>query len=772
MSLLTAWIVFPLVAALLCAGTGLLVDLLSGGRLSGALILPAGFALLVVAGISTTALEATAGLTVPLAVALAAAGAGLTLLDWRFGRPDPWAAGVAVAVFLVFAAPVVLSGEPTFAGYIKLDDTATWIAMTDRLMDSGLSLAGLEPSTYRSALEAYTGAGYPVGANLPWGIAGRITGQDFAWTFDPYIAFMAALLSLSFGSLCRRLVGSPVLRSLVVFVAAQAALLYGYYLWGGVKEVAATTLVAFAAAMLGIAVRPVATVARRGAGARAALPLALAAAALAAVLSPAGLIWIGVLLAGGALWAWRELGPRGATVRAAWLAALALLLMLPLLAGGHLTPPVEHAVTDQSAVLNLLQPLHPLQVMGVWPSGDFRLRPSHLTIAWFLALAAAALALAGVYLAVRGRAWRVTAFIVTAALACAAIAFAGSPWVEGKAMATASPAFLLAALIGAALLYRRFLPLEGGILLALLAVGVLWSNALAYHDVSLAPYAQLRELELIGEEHAGQGPALMTEYQPYGVRHFLRDLDAEGASELRYRPVSLVDGTTLEKGDWADTDEVSLDALLTYRTLVLRRSPAQSRPPSVYSLVRAGDFYDVWQRPLQPARPILEHLPLGDFDDPGAVPACDEVRRLADLAGPGGEVAAVHRSPNAVSLQLRRVRVPRAGLYDVYALGSVRNRVTALLDGEEVGSVAMQLNEARQFVDFGRVRLDAGAHRVQLLEDGQSLAPGTGGPPPPLGPLVLSPSGGEDPRVVRVPASRADRLCGQRLDWIEALPAR
>ena len=44
----------------------------------------------------------------------------------------------------------------------------------------------------------------------------------------------------------------------------------------------------------------------------------------------------------------------------------------------------------------------------------------------------------------------------------------------------------------------------------------------------------------------------MTEYQPYGVRHFLRRLDAEGASELRRHLVALRGGGSLDKGAYAD----------------------------------------------------------------------------------------------------------------------------------------------------------------------------------------------------------------------------
>ena len=82
---------------------------------------------------------------------------------------------------------------------------------------------------------------------------------------------------------------------------------------------------------------------------------------------------------------------------------------------------------------------------------------------------------------------------------------------------------------------------------------------LAYREVNLAPRDQLAELELIGKQIAGEGPTLMTEYQPYGVRHFLRDADAEGASELRRRQVPLRGGEETKKGAWSDTDELARD---------------------------------------------------------------------------------------------------------------------------------------------------------------------------------------------------------------------
>ena len=65
---------------------------------------------------------------------------------------------------------------------------------------------------------------------------------------------------------------------------------------------------------------------------------------------------------------------------------------------------------------------------------------------------------------------------------------------------------------------------EAGLAADAIALGVLWSNGLQYRQVWLAPRTQLHELEAIGNRIAGEGPTLMTDYQAYGARHFLRRL--------------------------------------------------------------------------------------------------------------------------------------------------------------------------------------------------------------------------------------------------------
>src|SRR5207248_11562892 len=90
--------------------------------------------------------------------------------------------------------------------------------------------------------------------------------------------------------------------------------------------------------------------------------------------------------------------------------------------------------------------------------------------------------------------------------------------------------------------------IEARIAVVVILFGVGWSDVDAYQQVLLAPNSRLTELEAIGKQFAGQGPALETDYDPYGARHFLRKLDAEGAAERRVRPAVLRTGGTLATG--------------------------------------------------------------------------------------------------------------------------------------------------------------------------------------------------------------------------------
>ncbi len=151
-----------------------------------------------------------------------------------------------------------------------------------------------------------------------------LVGEDIAWLIQPYMALLAALLTLSIGQLLKPLLERAWLRAVVAFLAAQSALLLGYALWGGVKEVAAAMLVALVAALVVDGIAP-----REGRRARSpperslqparghspvkaasVIPAAVASAALLGVLSPGGAIWILVPLGAAFVLLLRQRGTR------------------------------------------------------------------------------------------------------------------------------------------------------------------------------------------------------------------------------------------------------------------------------------------------------------------------------------------------------------------------------------------------------------------------------------------------------------------------------
>lgn len=787
--MLVSWLVFPLLLLALCTGSGLLVGRLTGVQLPFALVAPVGFTVILLIGELASIFPEAATLAAPISIAVAVAGLVL-LRPGRHVMGAKFVAVAALAVFLVYAAPILASGEPTFAGYIKLDDTATWLALTDRIAEHGRDVANLAPSTYEATLKLNLGSGYPIGAFTPLSTASSILGRDPAWVFQPYMASMAALLAMCLYQLGGGLIRDHRLRAAAAFLAAQPALLFGYYLWGGIKEIAAAMLLALLAALL----PPVVASARRNW--RATVPASLAASSVFAVLTaPGAAVWLlpMLLLAAGV-----SLLTTGGRLTASKLGAvvgLTLLVSLPWLLDAGLLPRESGALTSPHELGNLIGPLSGWQLVGVWPTGDFRLHPSDSVATVVLigvALLAAAIGLRQVWMR---RAVGPAAFAAGLLIGAAGLAVIGSPWVGGKALATGSAAVLLLSCVGAAALWESGRRVEGGVLLALIAVGVLWSNWLAYRDVFLAPFSRLAELESVGHEIAGQGPTLMTEYEPYGVRHFLRDAEPEGASELRRRLVPLRSGGTLESGETADIDEFALEGLLTYRTFVLRRSPLASRPPLPFYLKSQGSSYEVWQTDGGPAP--IKHLSLqGPGGSPVARASCAAIQKMARLPGVLHLAASVRRPPLVIPLgdldlppnwelggegayatpdssgtAAGTFELSSAGVYGIWIGGASRGDVAISIDARRADVSGAELDRAGEYHQLGKVRLAPGRHRIELSYSEQSaLAPGAGGEAFAIGPIVLSPDTAASARIKILDPAQADSLCGRQLDWVEALP--
>jgi hypothetical protein len=224
--------------------------------------------------------------------------------------------------------------------------------------------------------------------------------------------------------------------------------------------------------------------------------------------------------------------------------------------------------------------------------------------------------------------------------------------------------------------------------------------------------------------------------------------------------VYLRNGDTLGHAQSADIGAFRLDAVLEYQTLVLRRSPFATRPPSAFSLARGGRYYDVWRR--EPGE-ISEHVQFG------AGPArCSEVLRVARRAR---RVAYTPAPAGAQRLDLAATSftVPSAGTYEVGVLGAFRGKLELRIDGRRVGVRRHELAHGAPYVFFGELPLEAGPHRLEVDQSSGALRPGSGGSDFPLTSVVVAPVR-DVAAFETLPASQARTLCGRRLAWIEALP--
>jgi hypothetical protein len=461
---------------------------------------------------------------------------------------------------------------------------------------------------------------------------------------------------------------------------------------------------------------------------------------------------------------------------------------------GFYNPFASSYLYAESELGNLSSPLSIQHVMGIWPAKDFRLDALFHTPVTILAIVVAGLGLFGVYRAVRDRDLVLPAYALGGALAFALVYSVSSPWVDGKAMAIVSPALLTAGLAGAVLLVQRTSHnIEGWLLTALSAGLILYTSFLFYQGVSLAPRGEHRELEQIGEQFDGQGPALITEGSYYSGRHFLRKLDAENAKDLRRNVIPLSDGSAPDDVPYLDTDMLDAATLAPYPLLVFRRSPVASRPPGDYRLAWAGKYYEVWRQFGTPVagKALIDRLPEGEPPANSAVPDCAQVQGLASRAGPNATLVATRPGDDQV-LELSAASMPASwrvddstfnpvssgtleaevpvsspGDYLVWIGGDIYGEVQVSVAGQTAPGVRNALNINR-YQPFGPFTLKPGSATITIRYSGAGLAPGSGATTTALGPLIFERVQPDDRGTTTVPASQYQSLCDQSWDWIEA----
>jgi hypothetical protein len=800
MQFLAAVVLFPLLFWLLSLGCGLLLERLTGTVMPALLLLPLGFGVLVVVSQFTTWWEPTAPLTplVLLVLALVGFGLGRKVLRERWqGRSGGWwwGVGAMVATYVIVAAPILVAGRVTFTGYL-LDTTGSiQIAGAERLLHHAHHFSTGIPA-YGTTLEAYFGNGYPSGGHGVLASVGWLSGQDLIWLYSLFQALELSLAALVLVFLARRAGLSRPAAAITGVVASVPALVYAYALMGSIKEITALPMILLMGALV-VCAREL----RERAGMRAVLPFAIAGAAALDSIGIAASPWVGLFGAGALLAAVpivhrRDLGRL--LLGGAGLAVSTVLIGLPTIGPLSKTLSLAEGVSNSDAAANsdpgnLLRPLKFLQTLGVWLGESHRVEPKYLNQTYvLLGVVIVCIALGLIWL-VRRRAWSVLAFVAVSLLAWAFLHHHGTTWTDAKLLMILSPVVVFVALVGAfgVMRTRTF---EGLVLLAALMVGVLGSDALLYHGTNLAPTARYTELKAIGARFAGQGPTLAPDFDEYDL-YLLRDMEVDIPGVAYSGPFSLLGGQAKVYGHSYDLDSLALASVERFRTIVMRRSPAWSRPPSNFTLESSGRYYTVWRQD----RPSpLAHIPLGGDFQPSAIPSCRALRGVAQSAerlhaqitfAPRPFNIAVnladvyHSSLIGVSTDLEgrpqlgfsgpgrvetSLQVRSAGSYELWLGGDVDRPLHVSIDGHLVGAPARESGDDGTMIDVARVHLSAGSHSIRLIRDGGDLLPDDIGSTAIDG-IVFEPVGAtvEKEPVQSVAPAAWRSLCGRPFDWIE-----
>lgn len=783
MRYLIAWIALPLLVFAASWGVGLLVEQLTRIRLPDGITVTVGF----VGSFLALAVPYQLGLGAPwaagLLVVLAVAGIALGRGRLRASLPDRWTLVAVTAVYGLYMAPIVFSGQTSFAGYTLLGDTSVHFSLIDYISEHGARLVSQEPSSFASVTDGQIKIGYPLGLHYELASVRWLLGAEVSRIYQPFLAATIALAVPPVTRLLRN-VGMPrILAAAAAVIVLAAYLPYSYALQGGIKELGMITLVllgGYLAWELATAQRPIPV----------ALVYGLVTAGAFEIYSYGGLPWFGLmgLAAVGAMFLRRRDLRATVVIGAIAVAAFAVAALPQIPDSLHFFSHGNRLLSSStgSDVGNLLGPIRVWEAFGVWMVGDFRLPPQDPEWTYALVGVVAVLVLFGAIWSLRGRGWGPLVIALSALLVW--LILPAGLYVEAKLLTILSATIVLLALVGGWALFTNGRLAEAVVLVLAATIGIFVSDGLAYHRLYVAPAKRLDELHTIDSRFAGQGPAMLDEFEEYG-KHYLRHVPPVVPFDA-WTPVvpSLRVPSLPAYAHYYDIDAMTLPYVEQFPLLIQRHSPVASRPPSNYRLAFSGRYYEVWRRTAGPK--VLQHVPLGDANDAAADAPCAVVRRLARSAGPPARIVGLERSRPVTLAAIEMRPFPRnwattpdkrllpvgpgrtgtafstpRGKYSVWFRGSFGRGVKVYLDNGYVGR-ALSVQTPMQMARVGDVELGAGPHRLELVRGGGNLKPGNGQDEVYDAVFLASDA---PPRLVSSPRSRAPSLCGRHLDWLEAI---
>lgn len=799
---------FPLVLLIASAGCGLLVRRAAAGELSLLLVAPVGFALVVAICAFCTSYEWLAPAAGPVVVVVALVGLALEARGRRWAPSLPalsgwiWPLLGGLIAFTAIGGPVFLGGSVGWTGYTRIVDIAFQMDFAQHLAEAGRALPPSGNSSFYIVAAKLIGIGYPGGAQATLGSMAKLLHADVAWCYQSFLAFTAAMGSVAIYSILGRVTRNPLVRLLGAAIAIQPNILYGYALEAGIKELSTAALLLVVLAVFADGVP--------GQGARRrSIALSVAVSGAFGSFSLGIAPWLGLILLGMLI---ISLARRSGHWRAvqSWVifAVVAIVISLPgLITAAKLATVAGSAIGGvvDLGLGNLAVPVSRWASAGVYLTGDYRYPLVHVTASHVFDVVILAFAVLGVIGAVIRKRWAVVVLGITAPVALYYFIQHSTAWIQLKSFTITAAFVVLLAFAGVAALQssrRRLLQGLGWLGALVIAGGILYGNALIYHDTSLSPGARYHDLAAIAARYSRQGPALDPYFDEY-AEYFLRSESGTTIVDPANLTFQVRPGVPSPPGGvsfgW-DLNQLVPSYVQHFPLIILPRSPIATRPPANYDLVDETRFYEVWRRD-RPASTVIEHFPLSSLPDERTAAYCRHVVKLAEKAGPSAQIAYAQTSTVAVanpvesthpdywkplgpgtlalygagSLQLKLV-LPQTLDYNVWMQGSIGRPLTFYLDGHRLTHVGYEERYPSQFLLMDKTRITAGTHTLRVVRGGGSLHPGSGDPSPEtvertLGAIVFSREDSTYAHVYVAPASHAAQLCNAHVgyQWLELL---
>lgn len=286
-------------------------------------------------------------------------------------------------------------------------------------------------------------------------------------------------------------------------------------------------------------------------------------------------------------------------------------------------------VRGQSGTLR--EQVSPLEALGVWPIGNFRIHPPEPRQAIGIAIAVAGVVWGLVWWA-RRRELTVPAALVAGAAIYVGTRFRGGIYVEAKALAVVAPIASLLAL--RALLAIQPRSLLRGTLAVAFVIGAAVSSFLALRETPVGPRGHDEQLASLRPQLDGQptlfmGVSRFSEHYLAGVK--LKSPGGYWVRHIKSRP----------NKEWfgkapLDFDNVAPERLDEFRFAITPRTSYQSAPPANWRPIRQTASFTLWER--QGPTAIRETLQPERVIGPGAVLDCGTPEGLT-VSRRGGRAA-------------------------------------------------------------------------------------------------------------------------------------